>query len=128
MMYNQTVTIINLVNEKGRTTAFFHILPNVHYQDKQTVRTGSQDMFSDNQGYVAIPHSLKGYLSPLEYSQLPDKTNHWTIQENDYIVKGEQATVPFVEIQDLQNVRLINSFENIDYNIVIEGHYGVTLK
>lgn len=127
-MYNQTVTIINLVNEKGRTTAFFHTLNGVHFQDKQGVRTGNQDMFTDNQGYVAIPHALTGYLSPLEYAQLNDKTNHWTIQENDYIVKGEQVTVPFVEIQDLQNVRLINSFENIDYNIVIEGHYGVTLK
>ena len=55
---------------------------------------------------------------------MPDKTNHWTIQENDYIVKGEQSTVPFVEIQDLQCVRLITSFENIDYNIVIDGHWS----
>lgn len=124
-MYPHTITIINVINERGRLTYYSKIITGVHYQDKQTVRTGSKEHFSDNQGYVQIPKSIGGYVTPSQYEELLDKTNNWTLKENDFIVKGSH-TENDPKIMD--GVRTIKSIEDIDYGITIPHHFGVDLK
>lgn len=124
-MYPHTVTVINQINVKGSLQTYYKELVGVLYQDKQGVRTGDTSVTTDNQGYVQIPKSVGGYLPPKQYAKLTDKSNNWTIKENDFIVKGSHVGIP---LDDLDNVRTIVSDEDIDYGIVIPPHYGVYLK
>ena len=125
-MYNETITIINVLNVKGIITYFPTVLIGVHYQDKQGVRTGTTVQFTDNQGYVQIPQEVIGYKPIEEWKALTDKSTHWTLQENDFIVKGSNYNQ--VDIKKTPGLRTIDSVENIDYGIIIEPHFGVTLK
>lgn len=125
-LYNHTVTVVNKINNKGNVTLHAHVLVGVHYQDKQGIKTGSTVQFTDNQGYVQIPHSIEGYVNPIEYAELKDFDGKWTLKEGDYIAKG---------IYDLkegqkttEGLRTIDSIENIDYAITMQNHYGITLK
>ena len=124
MMFPHTITIINYVREKGYSKAYYKVLENVLYQDKQGIKTGQQVSNTDNQGYVQIPESVEGYVPPHEYKLLVDKSEHWTLQENDKIVKGSYIGVPE---DDINGLRLIDSFENVDYGITLGSHFGVTL-
>ncbi|WP_300733630.1 hypothetical protein [Pseudomonas sp.] len=124
-MYGHTITIINSINERGRLTYYTHTIKGVHYQDKQGVKTGTENHVTDNQGYVSIPRSVKGYVTEEEYVKLIDKVGYWTLKEDDFIVKGDVLNaIP----EKTAGKRTIQSYENIDYGIVIEGHYGVYLK
>lgn len=127
-MYPHTITIINLINVKGQLQAHYKTLHEVLYQDKQAVKSGSESQYTDNNGYVQIPHKIEGYLTPEQYKSQVDKTNYWTLQENDYIVKGVVDEVPMNELNDIEGLRTILSIENIDYSIVLDKHYGVYLK
>lgn len=125
MMYPHTITVINFHNERGREKAYTHVLKGVHYQDTQGVKTGNTFHYTDSEGYVQIPHSIEGYLSPQEWLNSPDKDKYWTIKENDLIVKG---TALADNPRDTYGARSITKFENIDYGIIVKGHYGVYLK
>lgn len=137
MMYPHTITVINRYREGREVKHYFTIVENVFYQDKQAVITGNEIHASNNQGYVQIPYvkgseiikneykSDKEYIKPSEWRELADKSEHWTLQEDDYILKG---TTQETEADNITDKRTIESVENIDYSIIFNSHYGVTLK
>ena len=137
MMYPHTITVINRHREGREVKYYFTTVENVFYQDKQAVITGSEIHASNNQGYVQIPYvkgneiikneykSDKEYIKPSEWKKLMDKSKHWTLQEDDFILKGTtQETV----VENITDKRTIESVEDIDYSIIFNSHYGVTLK
>lgn len=114
-MYPHTITVINRFVDKGVVTEYAHVVEGVHYQDKQSVRTGTTEHFTDNQGYVQIPFvSADDYVSPEDWKKLEDKSTKWTLQENDFAQLREKRTIVSIEI--------------IDYSITIPKHFGVMLK
>lgn len=114
-MFPHTITIVNRHMNKGVVTEYSHEIIGVHYQDKQNVRTGSTEHFTDNNGYVQIPlASAADYVIPDEWNALADKSSKWTLQENDFV--------------EHRNKRTIVSIELIDYGITIPHHFGVELK
>jgi len=122
MMYPHTITIINSHNNRGKVEYYFTTIDGVFYQDKQGVKMGTTDHFTDNRGYVQIPHSvMQDYVEPMNWKELSDKSSKWTLQENDFIHKGSTVDINAPK-------RTIESVENIDYSISIEKHYGVTLR
>lgn len=123
-MYNHTITIFNTVVNRGVVTYYPTVITGVHYQDKQGIRTGSTDHFTDNQGYVQIPHKF-GYTSQDEWIALEDKSKKWTLKQDDFILKG---TTTETDPKKIKQLRTIESYENIDYSKFIRKHYGVTLK
>ena len=122
MMYPHTITVINAHNNRGKVEYYFTTIEGVFYQDKQGVKMGTTDHFTDNRGYVQIPHSvMQDYIEPSQWKELSDKSSKWTLQENDFIHKGSTTDINAPK-------RTIESVENIDYSISIEKHYGVTLR
>src|SRR5690625_2413018 len=88
-MYPHSITIINRFDNRGRVEHYHRVVLGVHYQDKQGVRLGSTDHFTDDQGYVQIPYeSLQDYVPYQQWRELQDKSSKWTIQREDFIVKG----------------------------------------
>lgn len=129
-MYPHTITVINLANDKGMITGYLTEIDTVLYQDKQKVRTGGETHFSDNQGYVQIPYAsinMENYLDEDDWKKLPkeEKSNYWTLQKNDFILKGTTVETNYKEIN---KKRTIESYEDIDYSIRIGKHIGITLK
>lgn len=136
-MYSHTITVINRFSNRGKVEEYFTVISNVHFQDKQGIKTGNAEHFTDNNGYVQIPYvegneiikreyvSDKEYVEPHKWLALDDKGSTWTLQEDDYIVKGE---VLETSSKAIPNKRTIDSIENIDYSKFINKHYGVTLK
>ena len=123
-MYPHTITVINTVNNRGVITYYPTVVTRVHYQDKQGVRTGTTEHFTDNQGYVQIPYKIN-YLPYPQWLQLSDKTGKWTLQRDDFIVKGITTETDPKKINEL---RTIDSYEDVDYAKFIPKHFGVTLK
>lgn len=123
-MYPHTITVINEYNYRGDITYYFKTLEGVHYQDKQAERTGTTEHFTNNNGYIQIPHELEGYLPPNEWKD-SDKSKFWTLKEHDKVVKGVVSTT---DIDEIEGIRTIESIENVDYSFILPKHYGVTLK
>lgn len=129
-MYPHTITVINLANDKGIITGYLTEIDTVLYQDKQKVRTGGETHFSDNQGYVQIPNfskQMENYLDEEDWKKLSDedKKEYWTLQKNDFILKG---TTDKTNYKEIDKKRTIESYEDIDYSIRIGKHIGITLK
>ena len=126
-MNPHTITLVVEHNIKGIPKYYTYVLEGVHYQDKQGVRTGSTDHFTDNEGYVQIPHSIKGYVSPQEWIELPeqDKKTKWTLKNEDLVIKG--TFINQESPHKTKGARSIKGHENVDYGIILDGHYGVYL-
>ena len=125
-MYPHTITVINSFDNRGKVDYYFTTIENVFYQDQQGIVLGSTERFTSDKGYVQIPYeSMDGYLPYEQWRKLEDKSQAWTLQREDYIVKGVPNTTVF---KDIEEKRTIESYENIDYSIVLDKHFGVTLK
>lgn len=141
-MYPHTITVLNRFIDRGRTTYYATLVGNVLYQDKQAVKTGNETSLTDNQGYVQIPYlneeailqncyiANTDYVKSNEWRTLPNKELNWTLQEEDLIVKGSIDIKEYSqdEVDELLDKRTIVSIEDIDYTILVNNHYGVTLK
>lgn len=125
-MYPHAITVINKFDNRGKVEYYYRAILGVHYQDKQGVVLGSTERYTSDQGYVQIPYaSIKDYLPYEKWRELEDKSQAWTLQREDYIVKGIPDTTIF---KDIKEKRTIESYENIDYSIIIDKHLGVSLK
>ena len=125
-MYPHIITVINSYDNRGKVEYYYRAILSVFYQDQQGVTLGSTERFTSDKGYVQIPYeSIKDYLPYEQWRKLEDKSQAWTLQREDYIVKGVPSTTVF---KDIEEKRTIESYENIDYSIVLDKHFGVTLK
>lgn len=112
-MLRQDITVVNRYSNRGKVTEYSTNLK-AHYQDTQKVQLSTTEHFTSVQGYVQI-RDLKDYVPENEWVELEDKTQKWTMQNGDYIeYKGKSRTV--------------ESFEDVDYGLVLPRHIGVNLK
>ena len=141
-MYPHTITVFNKFSDRRGVTYYPTQIMNVLYQDKQAVKTGSEIHSSDNNGYVQIPYLNENavlqdcyiadtdYIKPSEWQLLPNKELHWTLQKEDFILKGSVEIKIYTEdeINAILAKRLTESIEDIDVGFTLNNHYGVTLK
>jgi hypothetical protein len=98
---------------------------------------------TDNNGYVQIPYLNENsilqdtyiantdFVKSSEWQLLPNKRFNWTIQENDFILKGQYSDLTPLNSRDMAKIkdtRTIISLEDIDYTSILSPHYGITLK
>jgi hypothetical protein len=132
MMYPHTITIFNKVVDRGRITWLATVIENVFYQDTHATVSGSENHASSDKGYVQIPYTLgheaikesyksdKTYLAPHQWN---DSSNNFTLRNNDYIAKGIHS-----DYDSTPNKRMIVGIDNVDYSIVSNQHFGITLE
>ena len=143
MMYPHTITIFNAYDDKGSISYYPTVIKNVLYQDKQAEKTGNTNHMTDNNGYVQIPYLNENsilqdtyiantdFVKSSEWRLLPNKQFNWTIQENDFILKGQYSDLTPLNSRDMAKIkdtRTIISLEDIDYTSILSPHYGITLK
>lgn len=127
-MFPHTVTIINRFNNRGRITEYFTEISNVFWEDVSSVSLGNEVHFNKDTGYIQIPNdyvSDKDYVVYSEWLKLEDKSTKWTLNAEDYVIKG---TTTETNSDNLTDLRTIESVEDIDYGIPMLNHFGVIIK
>lgn len=128
-MYKQPITLINrLQGHRGTFELYPVIIPRTHYQDMTSVKLSDTLNVSNAEGYIQIPHDNNGYLPPKEWKALVDKTGKWTLQEKDFVIKGEHDLVDVKDNLEEYDYRVVEKLEDVDYGDSFVGHYGVYLK
>lgn len=129
-MYPHPITIVNrLEGHRGVIELYPTIMPKAHYQDLTGVKLGNTEQITNTSGYVQVPYEIKGYTPPNVWKELADKTGKWTIQENDFVLKGEHdlSGATSASLKEL-GARVVERYEFVDYGISIPWHWGVYLK
>lgn len=114
MKTNCTATLYNhYINPDTERTEYKRTFINgVDWQEKQITNVTDKGLLSANQINVFIPFKAdfegKTYIGPHEYGKLSeeDKDKYFTIDNNDYIVKGE---IP--EDVTVENIK--KSYDNV---------------
>lgn len=119
MRTNSTATLYNHYTDKEteRTVYKRTVITSVNWQEVQKTNVTDKGLVSADQINIFIPFNAdfegKEYISPKEYKRLSDKDKekYFTLNNNDYIVKGEiSEDVPIEKIkQSYDNVSTIIS-------------------
>lgn len=100
-MFPHTITIFNVVNgvynRKVVSDVFCHT-------DKIISTEGKGDKYTYAYDVIFSSEALKKYKEVVDYINLEDKTEYFTLKENDIIVIGN-----FPEIKDLKEVQISHS-------------------
>ena len=97
------------------------------------ITSGGQ--LSDDKAAIYIPSSNRpAHLDPVEWQELVDKSDKWTLQNGDYIVKGsvsDEITALFT-ISDLKakynDVLVITNVKKHDYGSASMQHWKIGAK
>ena len=129
-MFNQTLTIVNKWFNKT-TKLYEYKLTNINgfFSSKQGISINNT-ILSTSDGFIArILMSEPGYKTPKEYQALTSTSGYWTLQNDDYIVKGT-VTGAITKISDLESsyeeVMKITNIEIKDYSSNDMKHYAIS--
>lgn len=121
MITNAAVTIYNRVpGSKGTFDTWNHtILSPAHAYIDTKVSVGEDGLNTADDYKIRIPGEIESagaYLAPAEYQKSLDKAEHWTIQNDDYIVFGkseEDIDKPAdLKMLDLKCCRVVSWSDN----------------
>jgi hypothetical protein len=136
MRTNADITIYNKYYV-GRDEAFQRIqLKGVYWEDRRAVnQLASGGNIAADKVLVMIPFiGHDGYLDPVEWLALEDKSENWTLNSNDIIVRGlvEDEIEPGFTPSDLerkyQNVLRITSVDSFNAGSPRMQHWEVGAK
>lgn len=83
------------------------VIRSVSWLDVKAInKTASGGNLAANKAEVIIPFSRDGYLKPVQWLALVDKSANWTLQEGDLLVKGEavESIAPGFTVTDLRKL------------------------
>lgn len=88
MITNGHITIYNKYIENRAEKWQRSVIRDVNWQDMKAVMGTKQGLLASNRATIFIPMSNHTeYLTPKAWAQ--NKTNHWTLNEGDIVVRGE---------------------------------------
>lgn len=129
-MFQQDLTIINKWFNKT-TKAYEYKIKNIKgfFSSKKSISINNTILTSSD-GFIArILMSNTGYKTPKEYQALTSTGTYWTLQNDDYIVKGT-VTGTITKIADLEStyndVMKITNVEIKDYSSSDMQHYAIS--
>lgn len=114
-MFPHTITIFNLVNDIYNRKVVHNVFA---HTDKIISQEGKGEKYTSEHRVIFSGNALNDYLTIDEYNKLSDKTNNFTLKNNDLIVIGE-----FKEIKELIDV----TKTNVDYFLIktiSDNRYG----
>jgi hypothetical protein len=94
MYTNSNMTIYNKYFDKETRTDKHQrtILYGVFWDDKKAMNRLQSGLENADEVFIAIPFSVgsnRQYITPKEFESLEDKSNYFTLREEDRIVQGE---------------------------------------
>lgn len=119
-MFPHTVTVYNIEKDSNNKMIYNkRKVENVFYNIKKIISDdGKGEKYTYAYDVIFSNESLKNFVSKKEYNTLIDKTNYFTLKENDIVVLDE-----FGDITDLKDVQIAN----IDYFLIktiSDNRYG----
>lgn len=133
-MFNNSITIYNKYTEIGIEKWKRTIINGVYFDDTRGRNFNKSGNEKANKAQVIIPKTnmrMTGYLSPKDFIASEDKTNKWTLQEDDTIIKGEinyEIVKSTKELyQNYDNVFIITSVDYKDFGDDM-SHWEVNAK
>lgn len=104
--WNKVVTIYNKYEDgDGLLHYYRRVLNNCFWKETNNKVTVSNVTLQSNNHIIRIPQS-KDYMSPLEWQGLADKSNAFTLQTGDIVIKGDVS----FEINELEDGHRLNDF------------------
>lgn len=127
-MFPNEITIFNKIENDDKTTYNTKHLKNVIWYGTDNINLSGKGIVNSDDINIVIPlESLSDYKKVSEFNKLDDKSNFFTLQKEDKIVKGVADDIKSVkELSKYENVVTIKSIEenlfgsSID-NILIKG-------
>lgn len=127
-MFPNEITIFNKIENDDKTTYHAKYLKNVIWYGTDNINLSGKGIVNSDDINIVIPlESLSDYKKVSEFNELDDKSNFFTLQKEDKIVKGVANDIKSVkELSKYENVVTIKSIEenlfgsSID-NILIKG-------
>lgn len=109
MLTNADITIYNRLEDKKNRLDVWQktVISGVHVYVDNKVDLGETGINSADVYKIRIPAEVKvagAYLSPEEYKKADNPENHWTIQNDDWIVVGV-CDVDIEKPSDLKDFR-----------------------
>lgn len=127
-MFPDEITIFNKIENGDETTYHLKHLKNVIWYGTDNINLSGKGIVNSDDINIVIPlESLSDYKKVSEFNELDDKSNFFTLQKEDKIVKGVADDIKSVkELSKYENVVTIKSIEenlfgsSID-NILVKG-------
>lgn len=132
MTTNTSMSVFNKYTDSEKNVKFKkHLIQNVFWDDSKGINL--------NRGYdnaddvnVFIPKSqndMNGYVEPRQYQGL---NNTWTLNNGDFIVKGETKEIEVSSIKELitkyDNIFTITLIDNKDFGSPSMHHFEIRGK
>jgi hypothetical protein len=94
MYTNSNITIYNSYFDKATRTNKYQrtVLYGVFWDCKKAMNRLQSGLENADEVLIAIPFTVSSnrqYIAPKEFERLDDKSNHFTLKEEDRIVQGE---------------------------------------
>lgn len=106
MYSNADVTIYNKYTDRATRTDAYNrtVIKNVFFDEKKATNRLQSGLNDADQVLLLIPFdyaSQAKYVAPIEFRELENKENHFTLQNGDRIVKGDISYEVTSKISDL---------------------------
>ncbi len=129
MLFRNTITIYNTVEEDFKKKLFPHLLNGVHVEKTRGAEKAAEgDKNADNL-LVIIPFKphFSSYLTPLEFEKCGEKSAHWTLAPGDIITVGDTGGANnFEELTARTEAFRVLSVQTFDFGGL--KHWEVTAK
>jgi len=102
-MFPHTITIFNITSGQDDNIIYNRqVIKDVFWYDKTIISPEDNgEKLTSVYNVILSDKALEKYLEPKDYLLAKDKSNNFTLQENDIVVLGE-----FPKITDLKDVQL----------------------
>lgn len=117
-MFTDTVTIYNRYMENGRERWQRHVLDGVNWTDTVGSTVRKTGVVPSPSTSLVIPKAaLVGYVPPVEFSALEDKSGKWTVAPKDTVAFGavdvEISTTPSKDLAGVEQVRQVLNVDGL---------------
>lgn len=137
MITNADMTLYNQIPGPDGPTWQRTQIKGVFWEDGKKVNVGETGLVSADLTVVFIPFSnTAGYLKPVEFRRAKDRTEHFTLDNGDIVVRGltdfeltsEKGANEKALRQQYDDVMTIVSVEKNDFGSPEMQHWEVTAK
>lgn len=133
MRTNADITIYNKYFDKASRLDKYQrtVLKGVFFDNKKAVNTIKSGMENADEAMIVIPFTVdsnKTYKNPIEFQKLNDKSNYFTLQEGDRVVRGGidfEITGKLSELDKNYDAYTITSVDTKDFGSKRMQHWEV---
>ncbi len=133
-MFNNSITLYNKYTENGTEKWKRTIISGVYFDSIKGHNFNKSGNEKANKAQIIIPKrnmKMNDYLRPKEFEGAIDKSNKWTIQDDDTIVRGEISFEIVKSTKELyqhyDNVFVVTSVDFKDFGNDM-SHWEVNAK